>query len=62
MLLARGRADVEARVVDRQHDQGGLEVAVADGVGDLGGVLADDADAHARVLAARKSWIRPPGR
>ena len=48
--LARGDAHVEARVVDREDDQAGLELAVADGVGDLGAVLADDADPDAGVL------------
>ena len=53
-LLLHGRAHVEAAVVDRQRDQAGLELAVAHGVGHLGGVLADDA--HADVgWRARKS-------
>ena len=44
--------DVEAAVVDRQHDQPGLELPVADGVGDLRGVLADQAHAHVGVAGA----------
>ena len=42
-------AHVEPAVLDRQDDQAGLELAVAHGVGDLGGVLADRAHADLRV-------------
>ena len=46
------RAHVEAAVVDREHDQAALEPAVAHGLGDLGGVLADQPHAHVRVALA----------
>ena len=51
-LVVERRLDVEPAVVDREHDQGGLDLAVADGVGDLGGVLAEQAHAHVGVARA----------
>jgi NAD(P)-dependent dehydrogenase (short-subunit alcohol dehydrogenase family) len=49
--LGDGTADLEPVVVDRQRDEGGLEAAGADGVGEQGRVLADDADLDLRVPA-----------
>jgi hypothetical protein len=48
-LVLHDRPHVEAPVVDRQRDHPRLEVAVADVVGDLRGVLADEPDPHPRV-------------
>ena len=51
-FLAHRGPDVEAAVVDRQCDEAGLDVAVADLVRDLGRVLADRPHAHVRMLLA----------
>jgi hypothetical protein len=51
-LLVDRRRDVEPAIVDREHDQPALDAPVADRVGDLGRVLAEQADAHARVALA----------
>ena len=45
-LLAHRGPDVEPAVVDRERHEPGLELSLADRVGDLGGVLADHAHAH----------------
>jgi hypothetical protein len=48
-LVADDRADVEAVVVDRQHDDGRLELAAADALGGDRRVAPDEADGHVRV-------------
>ena len=59
-LVADHGLDVQALVVDRQHREAGFQRALADRVGDLDGVLADQADADERVagvhLQLRGRW------
>jgi hypothetical protein len=50
-LVAHRRANLEAAVVDRQHDEARLEHAVADRLDGLGRVLADDPHPHLGVAA-----------
>ena len=48
-LVAHDRPDVEPLVVDREHDDGGLELAAADAVGGHRRVAADEPHGHVRV-------------
>ena len=53
-LVADDRADVELVVVDRQHDQPGLELPAPDAVGDRRRVVADQPHRHVRMPAQER--------
>ena len=57
--LRHGGADVEPLVVDRQRHEPGFETTGADGVRELAGVLADDADGDLRM--ALREVLDQPG-